>query len=305
MKLYKNLNSVPVSNWNKIQESFISENPDLSPLIVMPKNNSSNFAKRSHEKLISKIENSKKYNEILYKTYLDFLYEMPEVDLSLNKKYAILKLKLTEFNANIEVNEYRKLKGLSKLKNIEYPVSKSFTEYINELNASYTDFDFKFNSIIENYAEEWERIFKTKIPKFLNDKFKDGFGFFLWEEFLFEIRTWEVGLMMIASTQRFQEIFIKQEIIQVTDLLEVNKRLEDDFKEHDQYNKWFAIRFDFFDMKKMIFRAEKQQTILSEVIGLSKILEQNIDIDNITIGQLHNNYRKQADKIVEANKPKK
>lgn len=304
MKLYNILNDVPVSNWNKIQRSFISETPDLTPLILTPKNNSSNFTKRRYERLIKKIKTSKKYNKKLYEKYLEFMYQLKDVDINLNKLYTTLKLKLIEFNLIIEKNAYRKLKGWNKLENPNYPINKIFNQYLTELNKNYTDFEFRFNYIIENYAEEWKRIFKTDIPKELEDKFKNGFGFFLWEEYLFEINTWSKELMFIASTKRFQELFIKQKTIKVQDLEEVNKRLLKDFKDNKQFQKWFAIRFDFFDMKKIKFKAEKESTILNEVLSLSKITELNIDIDKVTIGDL-TTYRELADNIIEANKPKK
>lgn len=279
MNIYTDINEIPLKNWINLQKS-LSKNIDLKQLLKHPTKRQIRRC-NSHPKTIKK----------LLDVYLNLLYKMPHIDTELNKTYLELKLKLIDYNIKIEKNAYRKIINKKEIDIIKYDVEKIFNEYLNLLDKNYTDFEYHFFYVKEDFDKEWKRIFKDPAPEeFSKQMQKSGIGFFLWEEYFHLINKWNLDLRIKMSTKRFYELFIKSKKIKAPSLIEINERIKKDFKENKEYNKYFALRFDFFDMKKLKFRAKKEHSILDDVIKTNKILSQNIDLKQISVGWFLKEY---------------
>ena len=82
-------------------------------------------------------------------------------------------------------------------------------------------------------------------------------------------------------------VYANTSLIEIKDG-ELYKYYIGDFETHEQASK---------------FKAEKQSTILSEIISLNQSLSQNIDTKTTTVGQLQS-YRAEVNRQIEAQKKK-
>lgn len=283
MKLYKDIYDIPIYNWNKIQESFIKEKPDFTYLIK-----SGRARKKDFEKL--------------HNQYYELLYQLPAVDVSLNKSWLLYNLEMEKYQTLLIKNQYRELQGLKPIKIQKYPANKAFREYFEILQESYEDFEFEICFLNPNF----EKIYKTLTGKDIPKDFNLELEFFLIEEFIEYLKSFDLEFFTAVLTG--YDTFIHSEKRKFSEhtygIDKINERLESLFRQTNEYNKWFIVRHHYFSLNKMNFRAKSEQTILNDVIKLNQLLAQEIDIKTITVGQLYNNYKEEADRKIEQSKPK-
>lgn len=282
MKLYKDIYDIPINRLQKIQESILKEEPDYSSLIKS-----------------GWCFNKKKLN----KQYIELLYQFPDIDIELKKSFLEYHLQMQVYiTREHDINETRETLGLKPLINSKYPANTAFKAYFKKLQEDYTDFEFEICFLNPKLKLIYEKVTGNKMP----DGFNYNLEFFFIDEFMKYIYSFddiEFQIAMFAGYDTFvkseKRLFAKE----IYSIEQINERLDKFFREAKQYEKWFLIRYNYFNLKKLDFRAEEQQTILNDVITLSRILGQDIDTETVTVGQLYSTYKESADKVIQ-NKPK-
>lgn len=277
MKLYKDLYEIPIKNWNQIQRSFETV-PDYSPLIKSGK-----YRKRFEKKLQNK--------------YKELTYQIPAVDNELNKAFLTYHLEMQKYIASIGMNELRKKSGFTELEINKYPANRAFQEYFELLKERYTDFEFEVCKTHPRFNEIYEKVTGKHVPEGFTEK-----TFFLFQEFQYDLSEFDDEFQMNVLIG--YNTLIQSEMMTLSDIDSINSRLERNFKAMKKYDDWFLIRYNFFNLSKLRFRSDKDnnRSILSEAILLGRILQQPVNPNEVTVGDLFDDYRRVAKNIVEQSK---
>jgi hypothetical protein len=270
MKLYTDLD-IPLWRWDKIQESQKDGELDLRWLCIdtLPK----------------------KYNkEEYYDAYLNILYQIPEIDLSLNNAWIAYIAELMRYNIINEMNLWIKkfkfwFKVLYPKKNKEIKqninkLNKTFNNYLTELENNYKEFEFDVHFLKKDYREKWNLDINIPDELIKNEKME----FFLADEYLFMIKAWikdskitfNEGLHLI--TPEFYERFIDVKKMKISNLKKVDEMLYEKFRDAGEIEKWRIIRGDFFNLNKLDFTTKKENNILKQLIRLREINKQAIPL---------------------------
>lgn len=280
MKLYNDIYDIPIKNFIRIQESMLINKPDYSFLI-----------KRG------RCRNRLKLKE----AYFNLLYQFPKIDNDLNKAWGAYKLAMQYYINALNTNKFANKHGFKEVENHKYTANKAFKEYLDILQVSYTDFEFEICFLYDDFKEIYEavkpveQLEKPPIPENFNFKLE----FFFIDEFIKYISQFEenFGVYVFAG----YDILINSEFRKFSDetygIDKINKRLEDFYRETKQYDKWFLIRYNMFNIDTIKFRSQETHTIMNDVISVSNALNQDIDIDNRSVGQFFNNYIPMAEEI--------
>lgn len=193
-------------------------------------------------------------------------------------------------------NELRVSEGFEPILIDKYPANKAFRNYLNSLVKNYDEFEFNINFLHPKFREIYIKTTGEDIP----EDFNLNLEFFLAEEFVYYLMEFDDKFRL--SVAAGYTTYIKSEVrtfSQETYSIEkINERLEKQFRAIGQYDKWFNIRVDYFNLQRLNFRAKNENTILSDVIDINSILNQDIDIDKITVGQLLTTYATKASEVI-------
>lgn len=264
MKLYTNLD-IPIKNWIKIQESYDNGKPELRYLYKNSLNRFPIFC------------NKKK----LYKTYLQILYLIPEMDTELNTKWLTYLIELKSYDIQREMNAWRRAFNKKQEKIQVNKLNVAFHDYLTTVDKSYKEFSFDIFGLKKDFKETWN--YKIDIPDILlkNNRFE----FFLAEEYINMVVEWikdkKIDLYgaAILLSKEFYKKYIEKKEVKLDSILGVNKRLFEFFRDTNNVEKWRIIRGDFFNLYKMDFVPSKDNDLLEQVIKLRKINKQEISLN--------------------------
>jgi hypothetical protein len=271
MKLYTDLN-IPLWNWIQIQESYSKGEPDLSYLAE---------------------KRPKKYNKKkFYDAYLKILYQIPKMDLSLNKKWTEFVIEQKKWEVSREMNAWKRMFGKKQSPVKTYNLNKTFDEYLKELEEHNKGFKFTVYGLKKNFKELWD--YDKSIPKQLRKN--EEFQFLLVEEYFELINNFikdgmDIEYATILFSKEFFTKFIDSKEITVKSLSKINTRLFEHFRDTNNIDKWYIIRGDLFSIYKLDFEVKDNTEVIDQVIRLRKINNQGIPLKGVNATTLKEFFR--------------
>lgn len=281
MIVYRDKYTIPTWNWLMIQEKGF----DLSYLFKKQRP----VKKREYKKL--------------YEIYMNILYTLDDINISLLAKYTDWQALLTQHRA-----EYIRFKANQIIKkDYDYVVSeleKVFREYLNELQKYYNQFEVKEYYFNKDYKKLYTDLFKeTAAFKYLKDlkPFKD-IKFYVWDEYFLFIQK-HPKLLALTNHENFKQIFIKERTIKIDDLVKLDTYLSDIYSGAGLYNDYQFQRSKLFDINILQSERKHEHSAFDEVSAISQILKRNIDLKEPLAK--YESDKKAAKVIVKAQQDKK
>jgi hypothetical protein len=222
------------------------------------------------------------------KAYLDILYQIPEIDTTLHKSWALFLIQLKKWIVYQEMNAWKKLFGKKQEAIQTYKMNRAFDDYLRVLQETHSNFEFTIHELDKDYKNKWQ--YKDEngdilpIPKQLVKKEK--LQFFFADEYLKLVTDFvKDGMKMdyapILLSKEFYSRFIVPREIQLNNLLKINDRLFKHYRDINQIERWYSIRGDFFSLYKMSFEVKGSDNLIEQVIKLRKINGQAIPLRGV------------------------
>lgn len=285
--------------------------------IIQIQNSINNGHPRYHWMIVGSEENDfkvpNKYNkEDAKKAHDKILFQMPETDNELMKRWAVYLAEVRRIQIDIEWNKGVDLLKTMDIRDQKYKLKKinhnrtnqAFGTYLNEFERRHTEFEFTMFGVIQNMRDKWDEQYpKLNFPQVLKDK--PELMFYIFEEYLDLLTDYEqqhgVIIDEVLKSEEFIKTFIKPQVLKFAKLRPIEKRLSRFFISINQPYKWKSIRGDFFGLGRVKCKPMSDNTMIDEVIVLRDIMNQPIDLRETTISELQR-IRVQAKKKVKQSK---
>lgn len=229
MRYYLNLDTLPLYNWSRLQESITSGKTDFRWLIIQDINNP--LPECTPEVIL-----------ILANHYKLLMDEYPGINIPLLRSFVFYHLHYLKFKIQYEKNQIRILQDKSPKRLKQNKLNKVFGDYLVELNDQFESFNVKQFSIIKNYKERWLEIYKVECPNEIKDF--DKIKFHVIEEFQEYVKDFEFKSIYLSSVYRNQ--FIQEKDIEVNNIKELDDYLLDFFIGIKEYKKYQLMRYGLF-----------------------------------------------------------
>lgn len=268
--LHKSLNTISIKEWNNISSY---DNINFKPLFKKPI--FSIFSRFMKKKLIN--------------SYMKLIYDFENIDIDLLSDYVLWQTYYTEFkidfeNKKLDIN----LRTDTKIKyqNLE----EAFKKYIRKYQEKNYNFKIKEYYFREDYEIKFKELFKVEINSESSLKkiheFKD-IKFYTKDEYvIFCDKYPEISL--IIKLDLFYDEFIKERIINLTKIEELDDYLLDIYINNNLYDRYQFIRAALFDMHNIKSDSGKKMSTIDEMTNINNYLGCNMSI-NDTMAVLESN----------------
>jgi hypothetical protein len=192
------------------------------------------------------------------------------MDTKLQESWIKYVAELLKYKIMLERNEFSKLLGKKKQKIVIANLNRSFDDYLEQLEAQYTEFEFDVYFLRPDYREKWD--FNREIPPDLIKN--ESLEFFLAEEYIDLVKDFPLEDSLFLLTPEFYKKNIDKRVEKFDNVTNINKRLYDFFKGIDQIEKWRLIRGDLFNLNKLDFVPKKENDMIKEIAILRKLNNQ-------------------------------
>lgn len=252
MNYYNSIDTLPIVNWHKIQESIKDGKIDLRYLI---KGDIDKLPKFVNEKVLSEI-------------YISLIFQFSELDVKFQKLHLLYKATYLKYSVEKQLS----------IENTDKDLNICFNEFLKYLDSNFKDFE-----ITEYYINDYGCAFIDTLE--LSELWKTNLKnakFYVFDEFSALIK--DLPFSISTTLFSFAERFISERKIKIDKLEILNSHITEFYKEIKEYEAVHKARYALFlsdnILKNKDTEKEINTTIPDEIIRLNEFLNINLTLQS-------------------------